>query len=204
LYWNIGETTAYSNYTHRYEGTLAIVGSAPSWKKDFDWVKKNRPEYRVMTIGHAAGFVQADFVVTDHYEVHSILTKLQLQFHDQFTQHCTRCSFWQRFTKWVDYWWDWERSDCSSVHTAIRIGLAMGFTEIILCGSPLEHAKIQHKEQIKKDGADWPPPNTEGGRGSDDQLGWYQENFQKHVPEWKGKVFSLSGFTREQLGGPKA
>lgn len=180
-----------------------IVGSGPTWKEDFKVVSTARPNAKVMTIGHAAGLVRADFLVTDHYETHPMMTKLQLKFHTEFTNHCTRGSPWRAWAKWVDYWWDWERSSATSLQTAVRIGLEMGFTELILCGCPMDAAPMVHPAQRRKDGAQWPPPNKVRKLDSPSVLEDFRSHFLLYAPSWKDRnVRSMSGWTREQLGGP--
>lgn len=193
-----------SLYPHRHKGTLLIVGSGPTWETDYMEAVRHRPDAHVMAIGHAAGLVKADFLVTDHYEVHSELVRLQLAFHDGFTNHCTRCSGGRRYGKWVDYWWDWPRADASSAQTAIRIGLEMGFEEVVLCGCPMEAGAMVHPDQARKDhSTTWPPPNRITKEGGTEVLRGFREHFARYAPDWRARgVRSLSGWTRKQLGGP--
>jgi glycosyl transferase/beta-hydroxylase protein BlmF len=195
-------------YPHRHKGTLLVVGSGPGAMDEYVEARHYRPEAMVATLGHAAGMVKADFVVTDHYEVHEDLRELQSKFGPDFTTHCTRCSNWHAWPA-VDYWWDWVRAAATSAETAIRIGLSMGFGEIILCGCPLEASAITHPAQRAKDGDEWPPPRDmekyspkPGWNTSEEILESYQTNFFLRADEWRGKVFSMSGFTRNVLGSP--
>lgn len=190
-----------STYPHAHEGTLAIVGSAPCWKEDLETVQRMRPMCEIMVIGHAAGLVQAEFVVTDHYETFPTLFNLQSAFHGEFSTHCSRGGGWWDWTRWIDYYWDWPRSDTTSVYTGIRIAMEVGFDEIVLCGNPLEASKMLHPLQVKKDGKKWPPPGT--GVNTNDsaqQLEHFRTNFEKHIPEFNDTVRSMSGWTRKMLG----
>lgn len=155
--------------------------------------------------------VKADFVVSDHYEVHERLRALQEQFGaGHFTTHCTLCGSAMAYQN-IDHWWGWRRAAATSMETAVRIGLAVGFKEIILCGCPLTAGEIQHPDQVAKDGAVWPPPRDVIVRGevarhdtSDDVLRSFRIAFTKLAAKWKGQVFSMSGFTRQILGPPPA
>lgn len=204
-YWGI---EYHPDYPFRHDGVLAVLGSAEGGLKELGRVLKKHPDAGIMAIGHAAGMTEVDFVVTDHYEVHPELRRLQSKFHSDFTTHCSRASGW-RDCKAVDYWWDWPRATATSAETAIRIGLAVGFDEIILCGCPLRREKIQHPDQVKKDGKQWPPPRDidkhgyeQGKNTSDEICGDYQREFARKGAQWAGQVTSMGGFTRRVLGAP--
>ena len=196
----------YPAYLHRYpRQTLLIVGSGPTWKEDFEKISPERRGAFRMAIGHAAGFLKVNFVVTDHYEVHDTLKRLQKEFGDDFKNHCTLTNKPWAYPA-VDHWWNWRRGEATSVQTGIRIGLALHFREIILCGCPMEHAKILHPDQIEKDGPDWPPPRFVRGRFIDSSqkvLTDARRFFEIFSPPWKGIVFSMSGWTKKILGEPR-
>lgn len=197
-----------SSYSVQHEGTLLVLGSAEGGLEELDTVRECRPEASVMSIGHAAGMTKADFVMTDHYEVHSELRALQDRYHTEYSTHCTRASGWQKYPA-VDYWWDLPRAIATSAESAIDIGLAMGFDEIILCGCPLEGGTIQHPKQREKDGDIWPPPRDLRAHGrklgeetSDEILATFRRNFLLLADKWLGHVFSMGGYTQSILGSP--
>ena len=203
------EPSFLTTYPFQHEGTLLILGSATGGMDELKKVLSYKPNAMIATVGHAAGYCKADFVISDHYEVIEQLKRLQRRFgNDHFNTHCTLCSSaW----KWphVDHWWNWRRSEATSVQTAIRIGLTTGFSEIILCGSPLRREEIQHPLQREKDGSEWPPPRNIKKHGglpgletSDEILRFVQQKFIQFSADWIGKVFSMSGFTRDILGPP--
>jgi len=80
---------------------------------------------------------------------------------------------------------------------AVRVGLALGYDEIVLCGTPLDNT-----------GRFYDAPGANGGGlgktagGSDTELldlsEW--ERYAKQV--FNGRVKSMSGKTRQLLGGP--
>lgn len=218
IYWfgsidrmNVPVEKSITTYDRRHDGTLLIVGGSENAMREYSHARSMRPDAMTMTIGHASGFVRSDFVVTDHYEVMLELRRLQDTFGSDDDHYTTHCTFSNRATEYpgIDYWWRWRRSEASSVQTAIRIGLYVGFDEIILCGCPLEHGKIQHPLQIKKDGDDWPPPRDRrkygskpGMNTSEEILESFRRHFVQFADDWYGKVFSMSGFTRTVLGPP--
>lgn len=196
-------------YTRRHSGTLMVVGGSRDALTELREARSMRQVSMIAVVGHAAGFVKADFVVSDHYEIHEELRLLQDKFgKDHYTTHCTLTSHHSGYPS-VDYWWNWRRAEASSVQTAIRIGLAVGFTEVILCGCPLEHGTIQHPLQREKDGYEWPPArdvirfgHSRGENTSEEILASFKRYFVKFAPFWRGRVFSMSGFTQNILGSP--
>lgn len=197
------------SYPFKHSGTLLILGSAENALEELKEAQRMRSGIMIMTVGHAAGLIKADFIVSDHYEVHEELRKLQNVFGvGHFSSHCAFTGHLDNHPE-VDYWWHWRRSEASSVQTAIRIGMKVGFQEIILCGCPLQHGFIQHPLQIKKDGIDWPPKRDtkkygrkDGLNTSEEILSAFRFHFKNFSREWKGIVFSMSGYTKEVLGEP--
>lgn len=206
-YWTGDETrpSPLSDYPRRHTGTLIVLGSAAGGLEEFARVRAARPDAEVGTVGHAAALVPAQFLFTDHYEMHEKLRALQAPYNTAFTTHCARSSGWEKWKRWVDFWWDWPRAQATSAQSAIRVGLAVGFREIILCGCPIEAGRIQHPDQREKDGNAWPPPNKFLRRSGQKELEDFRLFFVRFAREcnWRGRVFSMSGFTRETLGEPK-
>ena len=204
---------SFPSYPQRHSGTLVVLGSAPGGLDEFRRVKSSRSDLAVMTVNHAAGAVAADFLVSDHYEIIAELRELQDALNHKYTTHCT----WDCNTaKWpeVDYWWEWPRSDASSAQTAIRVGLAVGFDEVILCGCPLSSNRPLYLGTSGRGcvpiRATWPPPrdiqihqSKESWNTSEEILERFRENFARHAEAWKDRVFSMSGFTSEILGPPR-
>ena len=104
----------------------------------------------------------------------------------------------------VTDWWGPEMSSgATSAGKAALIGLAMGFDRIILAGCPM-------------DGSGYAPGETEGikqhascarvGDKKKQQAGMirkYKANMARLAEgPFKGRVFSMSGFTRQCLGEP--
>jgi hypothetical protein len=100
---------------------------------------------------------------------------------------------------------DWHTSEMNSGATsagkAIRICLrALGADEVILCGVPLDgsgyserEARVPHDcKRVGDPKAQMAPPVLR-----------YRTRFAELAQtEWKGRVFSMSGFTRKCLGPP--
>lgn len=100
---------------------------------------------------------------------------------------------------------DWHGPEMSTGATsaakAARICLrALGATEVILCGAPLDGSGYAANEAVVKHDC-----HRVGDPNVQDRLSikGYARRFQKLAAnEFKGKVFSMSGNTREWLGCP--
>lgn len=108
----------------------------------------------------------------------------------------------------TDWWGRDVSSGATSAGKAIRIGFKMMYKVIILCGCPMNgsgYFNPHETDQFQK-------PFWKYGKckrvGDADQQKYrgivrYREKFKELAEtEWKGKVFSMSGYTRECLGAP--
>lgn len=198
-----------TTYSCKHEGTLLVLGSAEGGVSELREVMRSYPIHKIAAVGHASGLSRADFVISDHYEVHEELRRLQDEIGGNgYTTHATYTAKAKHYPA-IDHWWNWPRSNCTSMWTAVRIGIYTGFKHIILCGCPLTFGNIQHPSQIEKDGDVWPParsPNClrqrPGWETSEDILQQFRMWFVSQCLEFKGRVFSMSGFTKDVLGAP--
>lgn len=83
--------------------------------------------------------------------------------------------------------WNLENHGHTSGLFAVHVGMLMGYERIILAGSPVDASPNFYA-----------PAWTEDGYGSPTA----QNYWQTAVPHLKGRVFSLSGNTRQWLGAP--
>lgn len=84
--------------------------------------------------------------------------------------------------------WDLENGACYSGIFGAAVGLALGYSQVILCGVPQTG-----------DGYVWSPPgkaSTHDDKNLFTELRWWADN------RFKGRVRSLSGKTRDVLGEP--
>lgn len=202
-------STDLPQYKEKHKGVLLVVGTGPSWKEDYEKAKIKFPKHKVALVGHAAKLLQGDFVFSDHYELLEVLQEDQSKFHNSFTTHSCMSPVWEEYPE-VDYWWDIKRPEGSTVESAIRIGLIMGFDPLILCGCPLEKAPFQTEYYVTPDCHHWPPPRDIALYGkrmkkntTEELEAMMQKSFRNNSIFWKGKVFSMSGFTKRILGGPE-
>lgn len=102
----------------------------------------------------------------------------------------------------VTDWWENVSSGATSAGKAALIGMRMGFERIILCGCPMDgggyvtgEAVVPHDPGCLRVGLD---------KNKDKKIiRRYKERMAELAAgEFRGKVFSMSGFTREVLGAP--
>jgi hypothetical protein len=110
---------------------------------------------------------------------------------------------------------DWHGKSFSTGATSIakgaKIGLyALGFSEVILCGAPMDGSGYSKDEAIvpqEKNMVRIGDPNQHTGYGiKGDQrhrtVEGYRRKFAEFAKQHQGRVFSMSGFTRECCGYP--
>ena len=171
-------------YTNRYSGTLIIAGSARCVWEDIEKLNKGSYDADVMTVNdmvmHYPNRVRHAY--SNSVKELSIWSQARRKnLNQDVTKHS--CNEGETF-------WPFPGHGTSSLN-ACYVGLAMGYDSIILAGIPLDNT-----------GHYFDPP-------------WVKSNFEREVPNkdglrwWKsanenifrGKVKSLSGRTRELLGG---
>jgi hypothetical protein len=110
----------------------------------------------------------------------------------------------------VTDWWSGDVSTgASSAGKAIRIGFKLGYDQIILCGCPMNgggYFNPDETERLQK-------PYQKYGKcrriGLDSEQAHrsivrYRDKFAELAKtEWAGRVFSMSGWTRQILGAPQ-
>jgi hypothetical protein len=95
--------------------------------------------------------------------------------------------------------WRGVASAATSAWTAVRIARAMGYTEIILCGCPLDPTGYFNPEDTHRFSHDCPRVGLDPESGI---VMRYRSQFATNAKaEGKG-VFSMSGYTLSLLGPP--
>lgn len=117
---------------NKYSGSCLIVGSSSCLYDDYGLALKYRPESRVIALNDAASVVSADFIVSLHPET-------MYKFREKSANKHVITLSGQKYKEEhdVDYWFTDCNSGGTSAGSAIKIAIAMGFKEIILCGCPL-------------------------------------------------------------------
>lgn len=191
-------------YPHFHKGAALIVGSAPCVYDDL----RTAAMPRAVRIGvnEGVGAALCQHLVTQHPEHIQYFLKLHRERHPGQPDPLVHCPSPTRdedrqFADQVDFWWENTRIRATSTASAICIATDMGFKPILLCGCPMTGGDGYYLDTTGKDSPDNP---RFGMKSADDNLvKTFQEKFrgQFTLPGWE-HVRSLSGFTREVLGGP--
>lgn len=186
-------------------GTLLVVGSAPCLYEDYANALALRPDADTLLINEAGGAIEkAQHLLAGHADKAALFLAYR---REKFPNalpvfvHAT----WRdgmRIPACVSHKWSKKMVDGgTSAWKAARIGLAMGYDEIILCGCPLEasgYFNPLETDRFKHDCA------RIGIDSASAMFSVYREQFARRAkerPEAK-QVKSMSGFTRDCLGAP--
>ena len=190
---------------------LLAVGSAPCYRDDLDRALALYPDAEVMLINGACQLVeQADHVLSGHTDKAEFFMAARrarfpaappVRVHANWTGKGPPPA--ATYPSVTDWWPADVSSGATSAGKAALIGLRMGMARIVLCGCPM-------------DGSGYAPGETEGipqmravQRVGDPakqkastirRYTWTMQQLAKTT--FKGRVFSMSGNTREWLGAP--
>ena len=199
--------------------TMLVVGSAPCLFEDVERALKLRPFASLMLVNGACTAIEnAEHVLAGHEEkAEQFARERKRAFPNapswklHATTHPHRLEAAKRLMPSVTDWHPHEVGvGATSASKAAKIGLLLGFDEIILCGCPMDQpgyfpgeAKVQQHLSCQRigdhgmaRGLNIPVQETRIIKAYRSRLKQLAET------EFKGKVFSMSGFTREQLGAP--
>jgi hypothetical protein len=181
-------------YEPRHSGPLLVVGPAPSVHEDLAAARGLYSGAKLAAVNAGAQLVVADFLVSQHPDILALMRDWQLRlFGARPSTHCPGGEA-PRTGPAVDYCWIRGSSGATSAWGAVRVGKAMGFSPIVLCGCPLTGG----------DGYAMPWPK--GGVGTtpakDGLIQSYQERLRVAAKAEGQQVFSMSCYTRSVLGAP--
>lgn len=194
------------------EKVLLAVGSAPCAYEDVTKAKALYPHAEVMLINGActmfedAGHMLAGHTVraTDFFNARqsAFPNAKPVRVHANWVMIGKAP---KRDFPCVTDWWDGTfSSGATSAGKAALIGLALGFDKVILCGCPMDGSGYSFEEaKVPQDAA----CQRIGDSRMQDRstIKRYRERLVSLAQtEFKGKVFSMSGFTQLHLGAPPA
>jgi hypothetical protein len=190
---------------------LLVVGSAANLFSDFEKALDQHPSADVMLVNGACSAIEyAHHILAGHTmraEEYQAARKRAFPNARPWRVHANWISTRPRPLKElpsVTDWWGGEvSSGATSAGKAALIGLAMGFDKIVLCGCPLDGSGYfpGECEGIWKDPgcARIGDPKKQGVK----IIRRYKERMAElAATTFKGRVFSMSGYTRELLGAP--
>lgn len=193
--------------------SLLVVGSAPGLYADLAAAEALCDDFEVMLVNGAGAAVERaqHFLAghTDKAEQFVAARDAAFPLARAYRVHATfvdRKSA-QPPTEYpsVTDWWPQSRfsSGATSAGKAARIGLAMGFDRVILCGCPMDGSGYFPGEskgipQLKACQRIGDPTKQQAST-----IRRYKERMAELAAgEFKDRVFSMSGWTREVLGAP--
>jgi hypothetical protein len=200
--------------------TMLVVGSAPCLFEDVERALKLRPFASIMLVNGACTAIEnAEHVLAGHEEKAEMFARERKRVFPNAppwklhaTTHPHRLAAAKQMLPSVTDWHPHEVGQgATSASKAAKIGLLMGFDEIILCGCPMDQpgyfpgeAKVQQHIACQRIG----DHGIAKGLGIPVQQTRIIQAYRSRLKqlaetEFKGKVFSMSGFTRACLGAPR-
>lgn len=204
---------------------MLVVGSAPCLFEDVKRALHIRPFASLMLVNGACTAIEnAEHVLAGHEEKAEFFARERRRVFPNAPPwrlhgccHAHRKEMMKGMFPSVTDWWPHEMGlGATSASKAAKIAFMLGATEVILCGCPMDQpgyfegeAKVpqhimclrigDHGKSFnltKADGSKLPVQEARIIKG-------YRANLKLLAEgEFKGKVFSMSGFTRECLGAP--
>ena len=193
---------------------LLVCGSAPCLFVDLERAKKLAGRYEVMLVNGACVAVEdAQHVLAGHMSKAEEFARARenaFPFALPWRLHATRLvrrePEYKKYPSVTDWWGPEMSSGATSAGKASLIGLAMGFDRVVWCGCPLEGtgyfpgesqigAEIKHEAACQRIGD---PTKQQASiiRG-------YKRKLEELAQTtFKGRVFSMSGYSRKVLGHP--
>jgi hypothetical protein len=196
---------------------LLIVGSAPCLYNDLTAAREKFPDAHVLLVNGACAAVEdAQHVLAGHTskaEEFAAARNAAFPLALPWRLHANTAIRKGRLARPIESlypsvtdWWGAEfSSGATSVGKAVLIGLALGYGPIVICGAPMDGSgyfpgesetgdKILHEKACQRVG----DPTVQNRR----TIMRYRERFKELSAGWRGRVFSMSGFTKDCLGAP--
>lgn len=205
--------------------TLLVVGSAPCYADDIRRAQLVRPFAALMLINGACTLVEnAEYVLAGHTEkaeMFAVERRKKFPSAPSWQLHATMRDKFLKDAKLeypsVTHWHSPEMGVCAtSASKGAKIGFALGFDEVILCGCPMDGSGYAEGEApvpqsmncLRIGDPDYSRLLGHDGnkiRVQDTRIVHkYREQFKLlSETEFKGRVFSMSGFTRACCGEPR-
>lgn len=193
--------------------SLLVVGSAPGLYADLAAAQALCEDFEVMLVNGAGAAVEAaQHLLAGHTDKAEEFVKARDTAFPLAADYRVHAAFDFRrgrsplgdYPSVTDWWPQGQfSSGATSAGKAARIGLAMGFGRVILCGCPMdgsgyfpgESAGIGQLRACQRIG--------DPAKQQASTIRRYRERMAELAKgEFKGRVFSMSGFTREVLGAP--
>lgn len=188
-------------WTDKRAGTLLVVGSAPCLFEDVERARALRMHADTLLINEAAGAIEdAQHVLAGHGDKADLFMAYRREkFPDAppvFVHASLRSD--RPLGRSVTHVWHHVATGGTSAWKAVRIGKAMGYGEIILCGCPMVASGYFNNAETGKFKHDC----ARFGYGEGRQYDNYRRTFEVRARTEGVGVYSMSGWSRELLGEP--
>jgi len=204
---------------------MLVVGSAPCVYEDVNRALSLRPFAELMLVnGAITAFENAEHFLAGHEEKAEFFIRERRRVFPNAQPievhgccHAHRKEMMKGMFPSVTRWWPHEMGvGATSASKAAKLAFMLGATEVILCGCPMDQpgyfegeAKVPQHIMCNRIGSHGKAHGLYKSNGEqlDVQetriIKGYRANLKLLAEgEFKGRVFSMSGFTREQLGSP--
>jgi hypothetical protein len=200
-------------------GTMLVVGSAPCVHEDVGRALAMRPFASLMLVNGACTAIEnAEHVLAGHEEKAEFFARERRErFPNAPPWRLHACCHPHRrdmMAKMFPSVTDWHPHEigtgATSASKAAKLAMIMGATEVILCGCPMNQegyfhgeAKVPQHIMCNRIGDFGMAFNDKVPVQETRIIKGYRERLRILAQtEFKDKVFSMSGFTRDQLGEP--
>lgn len=195
-------------------GVLLVAGSAPCVLEDLQNARQLFPVHEVMTVNGACAVIEdTDHCLAGHTDKAEIFAAarraafpnaLPWRLHASWLHHPKRRPEppSNEFPSVTDWHESWASSGATSAGKAAMIGLHIGFERIVLCGCPMDGSGYIFDEAPVKAA---PGMQRVGDLRMQDRatIRRYRDTMARLAQtDFKGRVFSMSGFTKQVLGAP--
>lgn len=182
-------------YPHKRTGTVLVCGFGPTLYGDLARVGKLRPGAPKIAVNNASTALKALAIFSQHYDSNKLGVWAKQQ-HKNFGPECEvhapgpidRYDRNKAIYPYVNYFWPQAKGTGTSAWAAAKLARMMGFTEIILCGVPLERGGYADNTFAR----DFRHPHI---------LKIYRDYIKKDTA-WHEGVRSMSGWTKRFFGEP--
>lgn len=187
-------------------GTLLVLGSAPCLFSDLESALALRPGAKVMAVNEACGAVEhIDHMLAGHCDKADLFRDYRLKkfpgAKDVPIHASRRGGFFE--PSCVTHWWRNVIVGGTSAWKAARIGVGMGFDEIIFCGCPLDLSGYFNPNETKGFRHECRRVGEPLDGGAMSQLTIrYRKEFVRNAERFGHNVRSMSGWSRDILGAP--
>ena len=186
----LGGGQASPPYSFAHSGLCIVAGNAACLHEDLKSVWDKYPETPVIAVNGAAREVKAIALYSKHPDRFMSLRWIHHQrrkFGFSFSVHGSK---YVEDMPWVNYWWEDTRGGGGSAWGARKLAWLMGFETVVLCGCPMIPGPYVGNH------------NMQGFMYRKDVVDNFRSEIKKDT-EWLEGVHSMSGWTRELLGGIK-